>query len=93
MADPQVWVVHMGRPGGKPREGSIDFTRELLDRGYIALGWPNMGDMSELSADLPEFKAFFRHHHTPGASERSVANQAEMLYQFVHEMRLGDIVA
>lgn len=92
MSQQQFWLVHMGRPGGKPREGSIDYTRELLDRGCVAIGWPGMGDMSSLPDDQDVFRDRFWMVHPDYHSLRGAAQASGMLYRFVHRVRPGDII-
>jgi restriction system protein len=92
MTDRQFWLVHMGRPGGKLREGSIDFTRQLLDRGYVAIGWPNMGDLAKLPDDREAFRERFQETHPGYHSERGMDEATGMLHRFAYGVRPGDLV-
>jgi len=66
-------------------------TDKLFMRGNIALGWPQMGDLSRLPNDRAAFReevASFGH----GTSPRTIGADAGMLFRFVYEMKPGDLV-
>lgn len=87
-----VWGVHMGRPAGRVRGDSLERAEDLHRKGYIALGWPDLGDLSRLPADRDAFRSRVRGSYGEDASARSVGAAAGMLFRFVHEVQPGDVV-
>ncbi|WP_103875502.1 restriction endonuclease [Bosea lathyri] len=78
---PVVWGVHMGwHVDGRP-----------VDEGYVAIGWPALGDLRAYAADREVFKAALARQSGEG-SAGAVPVQAGVLFRFVHEMKAGDIV-
>ena len=77
-----VWVV----------KGGIRGIREerFFDRSIIAIGWPEVGDLSTY-ADRDELKVAYRLAF-PGRSSGHVNTQVGQLWNFAHQMRIGDIV-
>lgn len=63
----------------------------FLHDNVIAVGWPDVGDLSKLE---PSREAFKQHYTSvyPEAKKQSVANSAGMLFRFVHEVQIGDYV-
>lgn len=79
IAQPAVWGVHMG--------WHVD--NRPIDCGYVAIGWPNLGDL-RLYPDREAFKAALVKAADSNAG--AVPVQAGVLFRFAHEMRAGDIV-
>ena len=78
-----IWGIHAGKTGDAD---SLFFKAKV-----IALGWPDMGDLSKLPSDRDAFKnqvAAVYPHKKPGA----VPNNAGQMFRFVHEMKNGDLV-
>ena len=76
-----IWGIHAGKTGDAD---SLFFKAKV-----IALGWPDMGDLSKLPSDRDAFKnqvAAVYPHKKPGA----VPNNAGQMFRFVHEMKNGD---
>ena len=74
----KVWGIH-----------TLD--NELFMReNVIAIGWREMGDLSELN-DRAEFKERYARVY-PHATKQGVANSAGMLYRFAREVQVGDSI-
>ncbi|WP_237228808.1 restriction endonuclease [Rubinisphaera sp. JC750] len=84
MADTTIWGIHAGKTG--------DADRLFLQRGYVALGWVQVGDLSKLTPDREAFKTAVAQTY-PNKKPGAIPNNAGQLYRFVHEMQIGDIVA
>lgn len=63
----------------------------LLRDSVIAIGWPEMGDLSSIEPTRGAFKAKYGTVY-PDAKKGSVPTSAGMLYRFVHEAAIGDYV-
>lgn len=63
----------------------------MLESGYIAIGWKNMGDLSNISKTR---EAYYERYNEvfPGNKKMSVSNSAGQLYRFVTEAKVGDYV-
>ena len=75
-----VWGVHMG--------WHVD--NRPIDGGYVAIGWPNLGDIRAY-LDRDAFKAALLAEAADGHAG-AVPVQAGVLFHFAHEMKAGDIV-
>ncbi|MBR9804206.1 restriction endonuclease [bacterium] len=84
MADTTIWGIHAGKTG--------DADRLFLQKGYVGLGWEQVGDLSKLTPDRDAFKAAVAQTY-PNKKPGAIPNNAGQLYRFVHEMQIGDIVA
>jgi restriction system protein len=82
MSDVVMWGIHAGHTGDAD---------ELFKKGFIAIGWEEMGDMSKLPNDREAFKAAIAKAN-PTLTPPSVANQGGQVYRFVCEMKPGDYV-
>lgn len=60
------------------------------ERGLVAIGWEDMGDVSKLST-REEVKQRYREIHSEQKKSR-VATSAGQIYRFAHEIQKGDIV-
>ena len=49
MTEKTIWGIHMARD-----HGSLP-----IDKGYVAIGWPQIGDFSKLSPTRESFKAAY----------------------------------
>lgn len=79
---PTVWGVHMAAHVG---------TGPVED-GYVAIGWPDLGDPRRLPADREAFKAAMKATHSD-MKDGAVPVNAGIVFRFIHEMQAGDIVA
>lgn len=81
MKKPVVWGVHMGlQHGAAP-----------IDQGYVAIGWPEVGDLTTLRPDREAFKKRVAEAF-PDVKPGSIPVQAGVLFRFAVEMDEGDIV-
>ncbi|MBA7560163.1 hypothetical protein ES708_01784 [subsurface metagenome] len=79
-----IWGIHAGKTG--------DADTLFLKGGFIALGWPKMGDLGALKADREEFKKKVAKVY-PASKPGAIPTYAGELFRFIHEMKVGDIVA
>lgn len=82
MAEEQaIWGIHMERH------------HELrpIQQGYIAIGWPAVGDLSKLPPDREQFKKAVSNAY-PSTKAGAVPVVAGTLYRFSKEMKKGDLV-
>ena len=79
--DKTVWGIHT------PEYNDSLF----LNEGIIAIGWDEMGDLSQIPASREAFSNKYSEIH-PEATKNSVANRVGVLYKFAHEMKVGDYV-
>lgn len=82
----------MGRPGGQQLDWSTELARDIQQRGYVAIGWPEMGDLSELQSTRDDFKRRFLEAHPDTPSPSSLGQQAGILFRFVHVLRTGEMI-
>ena len=79
-----LWGIHAGRTG--------DAETLFIDSKVIAIGWANIGDLSTIPHTRDAFKAQYV-SKTPNANPNAVPGSAGQLFRFVHEMKIGDLVA
>jgi restriction system protein len=80
---PQVeamWGIHSDRP-----------ELDLVDAGFIAIGWRWMPDLRRVGNDREAMKATLAASY-PDASAGAIAAWAGMLLRFAFELRPGDLV-
>lgn len=63
----------------------------FLHQDVIAIGWKDIGDLSQIKADRDAFKEKYLEVY-PDVKKGSIANSAGMLYRFAHEVEIGDYV-
>ena len=63
----------------------------FLSQHIIAIGWSEMGDLSQLPPSRDEFKGRFLKTY-PNGKKGAVATSAGMLFRFVHEVQIGDYI-
>lgn len=81
MSDLTVWGVHMGaHVGDRPIEG-----------GYVAIGWPAMGDLTKIAPDREAFKTALVVAY-PEKKAGAVPVDAGSMFKFLHQIQAGDIV-
>ena len=81
MADKTIWGIHMAR-----EHGSLP-----IDKGYVAIGWREMGDFSPIKHTRDAYKAAYVRSY-PNAKPGKVPVAAGVAYRFAVEMKQGDIV-
>jgi restriction system protein len=82
--DNNLWGIHGGKTG--------DADSLFLKKNCVALGWHKIGDLSRITADRDAFKSAVVNAY-PEAKPGAIPNNAGQLFRFVHEMRIGDLVA
>lgn len=66
-------------------------TSELIDEGFISLGWDEVPDLNDITGRREGFKQFLTELF-PDAKIQSIAGQAGVLYRFRDEIQIGDII-
>ncbi len=66
-------------------------TTELVDEGFISVGWDQLGDLAAIPGGREGLKRALEEAE-PDAKPRSIAGQAGVLVRFRDEMKVGDIV-
>lgn len=84
MASEAIWGIHAGRAGNA--DGLF------LQRGYIAIGWAEMGNLSGLAGEREAFRALYVARY-PHAKPGSIATSSGIPFRFIHEMKVGDLCA
>lgn len=77
----ELWGLHM------PTRLGLD----PIDRGFVAIGWDAMDDLSKLAPNREEFKTAVRKFH-PEIKDGAVPGAAGVLYRFAVEMAPGDLI-
>jgi restriction system protein len=80
---PTVWGIHAGEAGQ-----ADDL---FVEQGRIALGWHKVGDVAGLEADRERFKAAVAEAY-PEAKQGAIPVSGGVLFRFVHEIALDDVV-
>jgi len=76
-----IWGIHMERH------------HELapLQKSYIAIGWPAIGDLSDIPADRDAFKSAVANSYS-GTKPGAIPVVAGVLFRFANEMKRGDFI-
>jgi restriction system protein len=77
----KMWGIHMKE---------ID-PQAPIDGDFVGIGWPDMGDLAVIPGNRDAFKAKLQEAY-PSAKQGGVPVQAGVLFRFVCEMAIGDIV-
>ena len=77
---PTMWGVH-----------NDTLTSELIENGFISIGWDDLGDLSTISGGREGLKAALAKHN-PDAKPKAIAGWAGILHRMRDEMSSGDIV-
>jgi len=85
MEDMKIWGIHAGSQG----EGDSLFLNKNKPR--IAIGWSEVGDLAEISADREKYKERFSATY-PTIKKGAIPTLAGVLFRFVNEMQIGDFV-
>lgn len=89
-----VWGMFVGVKGSQlevfnSKHGP--FPPEAETNGYVAMGWPAVGDMNMYQNDYEDFARKFRMIYSGEKdSERVLSTKANMLWNFAFRMREGD---
>lgn len=83
MKEPAIWGIHAGRTG--------DADSLFLKRSVIAIGWHEMGDLSEIACDREAYKLAVAKSY-PNVKPGAVPNYAGQLLRFACEIQVGDLV-
>lgn len=83
-AEPTFWGIHAGRTG--------DAESFFIDSSLIALGWREIGDLSQIAPNREAFKTRYA-ERIVGAKPAAIPGSAGQLFRFAHEMKVGDFVA
>lgn len=79
--NPTVWGVHMG----------AHVSDRPIDGGYVAIGWPAMGDLGKIAPNREAFKAALVAAY-PDKKPGAVPVDAGSMFKFLHVIQAGDIV-
>lgn len=79
-----LWGIHAGSSG--------EAESLFLNKKVIALGWAALGDLKLAGNTRDSFKAHYASRY-PEAKPASIPASAGQLFRFVHEMKVGDLVA
>lgn len=63
----------------------------FLKNNVIAIGWPDFGDLSKVTATREAFKEHYAKVY-PNDKLGAIPTSAGMLYRFIHEINIGDYV-
>lgn len=85
MDETKMWGIHAGAMG------QVDKIFLSKREPCIAIGWDELGDLSKISPDRQSFKDKYSEVF-PNSKKGKIALEAGMLYRFVHEMKIGDII-
>lgn len=77
--DKRIWGIH-----------TLD-DNLFLKNNVIAIGWPDFGDLSKVTATREAFKERYAQIY-PNDKPGAIPTSAGMLYRFIHEIRIGDYV-
>lgn len=66
-------------------------TEELVDEGFVSLGWQEVGDLKVLPNGRDGIKAALA-EASPDSKPQSIASQAGVLYRFCHDIQIGDVI-
>ena len=81
----KIWGIHAGALG------EIDSKFLSKSKPCVAIGWSEVGNLSKIPADREKFKEKLVKAY-PDTKQGAVPTSAGMLYRFVHEIQIGDIV-
>ncbi|NUM47831.1 MAG: restriction endonuclease [Anaerolineales bacterium] len=83
MTNNTLWGIHAGATG----EADSLFIKKKV----IALGWPEVGDLSKIPANREAFKSAVAVAY-PNIKKGAIPVYGGLLFRFVHEMKIGDVV-
>lgn len=80
-----IWGIHAGAMG----EADKLFLNK--NNPSIAIGWPNMGDLSLIKQNREDFKDKLKKAY-PDTKKGAIPTSAGMLYRFIYEIKHEDII-
>lgn len=75
-----VWGIH-----------NDTLTTELVDEGFVSIGWDQLGDLRTIGTDRDTLKAKLTETY-PDKKPRAIAGWTGILHRFTEEIGVGDIV-
>jgi restriction system protein len=81
MSEKTIWGIHMARD-----HGTLP-----IDKGYVAIGWREMGDFGSVSPTREAFKTAYVRSY-PNEKPGKVPVAAGVAFRFAVEMKPGDVV-
>jgi restriction system protein len=76
-----IWGIHMGeKVGSSP-----------LVKNHVGIGWPELGNLKSITASRDQLKQELLTTY-PDIKKGAVAGNAGVLFRFVNDVQLGDIV-
>jgi hypothetical protein len=92
---PAVWGMFNGEKGDQlpalTRAAEVSFPPKVGSDGWIAIGWPAIGDMKMWRDDYKTYFLKFQSVY-PCSDKRVMATQANIPWNFAFEMKVGDWV-
>lgn len=82
MTEQVIWGIHAKH---------LDATDTFRKKKVVAIGWHELGDLSQIAVTREAFKAAYVEAY-PATKEGAVPVHAGILYRFVHELKPGDLV-
>lgn len=83
MSETTIWGIHAGKTGNAD---SL-----FKQKGCVAIGWANMGDLNDIPGNREAFKKRYEQAY-PEAKPGAIPTASGVSYRFVHEMKPGDLV-
>lgn len=80
VAEQAIWGIHIQTDAGN---------KLFLEKGYVAIGWPQAGDLSMIGQDREAFKAAVAKLY-PDKSSAYIGITTGQLFRFASEMKPGD---
>ena len=84
MTEPVIWGIHAAT--------NSEADEVFLENKCVALAWPLVGDLSKVPASREQFKQLFAAKY-PATKAGAIPVYGGVLYRFVHEMQVNDLVA
>ena len=79
MEDKKVWGIH-----------TMD-DHLFLKKNTIAIGWPEMGDLTIIDSNREAFKKKYSETY-PDSKKGAIPTSSGMLYRFIYEIQVGDYI-
>lgn len=83
------WIIIMDKKGWMVRAGEGGRLFEDFEKGYIAVGWSELGDVTALTT-LEQFWEMYPKAY-PLAKKGQLPNQISMIYKFRMVVKTGDL--
>jgi restriction system protein len=76
----KVWGIH-----------NDTLTTELIDEGFVSIGWDELGDLTQIPGGREGLKTVLERER-PGSKPGAIAGWAGILVRFRDEIQVGDVV-